>query len=158
MRRRARPARPICNPAIRASASRKWFSCPPRPGKRARHTVSETVSGRLVTWLRRALAVFAALVLFLLAVVAVNQEQITLRFLAWQSPALSVFWWLLIALLLGLSLGLAGALGMSARRSLRSRRMRKELQAANAELQRLRESAPPQEPAASHRQASGGGS
>ena len=87
-----------------------------------------------------------------------NQEQITLRFLAWQSPALSVFWWLLIALLLGLSLGLAGALGMSARRSLRSRRMRKELQAANAELQRLRESAPPQEPAASHRQASGGGS
>ena len=92
-----------------------------------------------MTWLRRALAVLAALVLFLFALVAVNQEQISLRFLAWQTPALSVFWWLLVALLLGLTLGLAAAVSMAARRSIGNRRLRKELLAANEELHRLRE-------------------
>ena len=92
-----------------------------------------------MTWLRRSLAVLAALVLFLFAVVAVNQEQISLKFLAWQTPALSVFWWLLGALLLGLLLASAAFAGMNAKRSLRNRRLRKELQAANEELERLRE-------------------
>ena len=92
-----------------------------------------------MSWLRRALAVLAALVLFLFALVAVNQEQISLRFLAWQTPALSVFWWLLVALLLGLMLGLAAAVSVAARRSMRNRRLRKELLAANEELHRLRE-------------------
>ena len=110
-----------------------------------------------MTWLRRALAVFAALVLFLLAVVAVNQEQIALRFLAWQSPALSVFWWLLIALLLGVALGLAGGVGISARRSMHNRRLRKELQAAESEMTRLREQARMQEQARLQEQASGNG-
>ena len=95
-----------------------------------------------MVWLRRALALLSALVLFLLAVVAVNQEHISLRFLAWQTPAISVFWWLLIALLLGLLLGLAATAGTTARRSLRNRRLRKELQSANDELARLREPAP----------------
>ena len=104
--------------------------------------MSDATPGRLLTWLRRALAVFAALVLFLLAVVAVNQEQIALKFLAWQTPALSVFWWLLIALLLGLGLGLATAMGMTVRRSMRNRRLRKELRTANEQLQRLREQVP----------------
>ena len=89
-------------------------------------------------WLRRVLAVIAALVLFLFALVAVNQDQISLRFLAWQTPAWSVFWWLLIALLLGLILGMGAAAGLAARRSVHSRRLRKELHAANQELQRLR--------------------
>ena len=95
-----------------------------------------------MSWVRRALALLLALVLFLFAVVAVNQEQISLRFLAWQTPALSVFWWLLISLLLGLLLGLAAALGIVARRSLRNRRLRKELQTAREELQRLRDESP----------------
>ena len=95
-----------------------------------------------MTWLRRAVAVLLALVLFLVAVVAVNQDQISLRFLAWQTPALSVFWWLLISLLLGLLLGLAAAAGVIARRSLRNRRLSRQLQSANEELQRLQEQAP----------------
>ena len=95
-----------------------------------------------MTWLRRALAVLLALVLFLFAVVAVNQEQISLRFLAWQTPAVSVFWWLLISLLLGLLLGLAALSGVIARRSMRNRRLSRELQSANEELQQLREQAP----------------
>ena len=100
--------------------------------------MSESASGRILTWFRRALTVIAALVLFLLAVVAVNQEQIALKFLAWQTPALSVFWWLLIALLLGLGLGLAAALGMTARRSMRNRQLQKALRTANEELERIR--------------------
>ncbi len=103
---------------------------------------SESVPGRILTWFRRVLAAFAALVVFLLAVVAVNQEQISLKFLAWQTPALSVFWWLLIALLLGLTLGLAAAMGMAAKRSMHNRKLRKAVRAANEELQRLRERAP----------------
>ena len=95
-----------------------------------------------MTWLRRAVAVLLALVLFLVAVVAVNQDQISLRFLAWQTPALSVFWWLLISLLLGLLLGLAAAAGVIARRSMRNRRLNRQLQSANEELQQLREQAP----------------
>ena len=95
-----------------------------------------------MTWLRRALVVLLALVLFLFAVVAVNQEQISLKFLAWQTPALSVFWWLLVALLLGLLLGLVAAVGMAAKRAMRNRRLAKELQGANEELQRLREQPP----------------
>ncbi len=95
-----------------------------------------------MTWLRRALAVLLALVLFLFAVVAVNQDQISLRFLAWQTPAVSVFWWLLISLLLGLLLGLAAAAGVIARRSLRNRRLSRQLQSAHEELQRLQEQAP----------------
>ncbi|MCY4565010.1 MAG: lipopolysaccharide assembly protein LapA domain-containing protein [Gammaproteobacteria bacterium] len=95
-----------------------------------------------MTWLRRAVAVLLALVLFLVAVVAVNQDQISLRFLAWQTPALSVFWWLLISLLLGLLLGLAAAAGVIARRSLRNRRLSRRLQSANEELQRLQEQTP----------------
>ncbi len=95
-----------------------------------------------MTWLRRVLATLAALVLFVFALVAVNQEQISLRFLGWQTPALSVFWWLLSALLLGLLLGLAGALGMTARRSMHNRRMRRQLDTANEEVQRLRNQLP----------------
>lgn len=92
-----------------------------------------------MTWLRRALAAAAALVLFLFAVIAVNQDQISLRFLTWQSPELSVFWWLLTALLLGLILGLGAAAVMAARRSMHSRRLRRELRAAHEELRSLRE-------------------
>lgn len=99
-----------------------------------------------MTWLRRTLAVLLALVLFLFAVVAVNQEQIALRFLAWQTPAVSVFWWLLISLVLGMLVGLTAALGVAARRSLKNRRLRKELQAVREELRRLRDP-PPATPA-----------
>ena len=95
-----------------------------------------------MTWMRRVLAVLLALVLFLFAVVAVNQEQISLRFLAWHTPTLSVFWWLLISLLLGLLLGLAAPAGVIARRAMHNRRLSRELQNANEELQQLRDQAP----------------
>ncbi len=81
--------------------------------------------------LLRALIVLAALVLFVFAIVAVNQEQISLRFLAWRTPSLSVFWWLFLALILGLILGFTAALGIIGQQSIRNRRLRRELAAAN---------------------------
>ena len=77
------------------------------------------------------MAVFAALALFVFAAIAVNQEEISLRFLAWQTPALSVFWWLLLALILGLTLGLAAAMGIITRQAMRNRRLRRALAATD---------------------------
>ena len=96
---------------------------------------------RTLIWLRRALALAAVLVLFLFAVFAVDQNEVSLKFMAWRTPSLSVFWWLLLAFVLGLCLGLAAAARVAARGSMRNRRARKELLAAQEELQQLRDSA-----------------
>ena len=43
---------------------------------------------------------------FLFAALAVNQEQVALTFAVWQTPfTLSIFWWLLAALVIGILLG-----------------------------------------------------
>ena len=94
------------------------------------------------SWLARALAILAAIALFLLAAVSVDQAQAPLRFLAWQTPAFSLFWWLLAAFLGGLALGLGLAAAGRARQALRNRRLRKALQDANLELQQLRGAQP----------------
>jgi uncharacterized integral membrane protein len=79
-----------------------------------------------------------AFVLFLFALLAVNQSQVALRFLVWHTPELSVFWWLLLAFLLG---ALASALGFglaSLRLRVRQRVLNKELDASRRELEKLR--------------------
>ena len=44
--------------------------------------------------------------MFVFAALAVNQQQVALSFVRWQTPfTLSIFWWLLMALLLGIFLG-----------------------------------------------------
>jgi uncharacterized integral membrane protein len=91
-----------------------------------------------MTWAGRIVTLFAALVAFLLAVVAVNQTEVALRFLAWQTPELSVFWWLLGAFCLGLALGLAW-LGVAAMRArLERRRLTRELEACRKALNDLK--------------------
>ena len=43
---------------------------------------------------------------FVFAALAVNQQQVALSFVRWQTPfTLSIFWWLLMSLLLGIFLG-----------------------------------------------------
>ena len=43
---------------------------------------------------------------FVFAALAVNQQQVALSCVSWQTPfTLSIFWWLLMALLLGIFLG-----------------------------------------------------
>jgi hypothetical protein len=49
-----------------------------------------------------------ALLFFLFALLAVDQEVVALRLLSWRSPELSVFWWLLLAFSLGVVLSSIG--------------------------------------------------
>ena len=79
-----------------------------------------------------------AVVLFCFALLAVNQRQVALEFLVWQTPEVSVFWWLLLAFLLG---AVASALvcGLtSLRLRMRQRALNKELDASRRELEKLR--------------------
>ncbi len=96
------------------------------------------MSGDDLTWIARMLVVLSAVALFLVALVAVNQSVISLRFLSWQTPEWSVFWWLLLAFLIGLVLGLLGIVVLGAKQSLKNRQLRKDLELANRELHRLR--------------------
>jgi len=79
-----------------------------------------------------------AIVLFCFALLAVNQTQVALRFLDWQTPEVSVFWWLLLAFLLGLVVAALGFGLASLRMRLRQRALNKELDASRRELERLR--------------------
>lgn len=91
-----------------------------------------------MTFLTRLLWALIALALFCFALLAVNQSQIALRFLNWQTPELSVFWWLLAAFVLGILLASLGCMLVSVRARLRQRQLRKELEAAQRELEKLR--------------------
>ena len=107
----------------------------------ARHqlTSSRPIQGEPLTWLARLfLAVLAAL-MFFLAALAVNQDHIALQFLGrWRTPEISVFWWLLLSLILGLLLGLFGITLWTTKLSLRNRRLTKQLGEAEVELNKLR--------------------
>lgn len=79
-----------------------------------------------------------ALLVFCFALLAVNQTAVALRFLSWQTPQLSVFWWLLAAFLLGALISAAGFGVVSLRLRLRQRSLGRELAASQGELQKLR--------------------
>jgi uncharacterized membrane protein YciS (DUF1049 family) len=80
------------------------------------------------------LAVFA----FFLAALAVNQEPVVLRFLNWETPEWSVFWWLLAAFGAGLLLGLLGITVLATRLSLKNRKLARQLGNAEQELHKVR--------------------
>ena len=89
-------------------------------------------------WISRLFWFLLLAAMFLLALLTVNQQKVELTFLDWQTPELSVFWWLLIAFGVGLSLGLIAAMINSTKHSLRHRRANKELKARDKELDALR--------------------
>ena len=92
-----------------------------------------------MNWLKTLVLVIAMLIAFTLAALAVNQQEITLTFAVWETPfALSMFWWLLAAFLVGLSFGLLNALWVNFRRRMQLRKLRQSLAQSNAELERLR--------------------
>jgi len=92
----------------------------------------------MIAWLGRLLVVVLALVAFCFAALAVNQGQVALRFLAWETPEVSVFWWLLLAFGAGLVIGLLGMSFVSARARLRQRSLSRQLDASQQELRQLR--------------------
>ena len=91
-----------------------------------------------MSWLARAFWAVLAIVVFFLAAFAVNQEQISLRFLTWETPAYSVFWFLLGAFLAGLLLGLLGITVLTTRLSLKNRKLTRQLGNAEQELHKVR--------------------
>lgn len=59
-----------------------------------------------MTLLKTLFFISVLLLVFLFAALAVNQQQVALSFVGWQTPfTLSIFWWLFMALLLGILLG-----------------------------------------------------
>ncbi len=91
-----------------------------------------------MAWLIRLFWAALALLLFLFAALAVNQGHIALEFLIWRTPEVSVFWWLLVAFALGLLVGITGLTLVSMKQGLRNRRLSKQLEERNQELQKLR--------------------
>lgn len=91
-----------------------------------------------MAWLMRFFWAAVALLVFFFAALAVNQEHITLEFLLWQTPQLSVFWWLLAAFALGLLLGLLGITVSSTRLGFKVRSLSKRLEESESELRRVR--------------------
>ncbi len=91
-----------------------------------------------MAWLIRLFWAALALLLFLFAALAVNQGHIALEFLIWRTPEVSVFWWLLVAFALGLLVGITGLTLVSMKQGLRNRRLSKQLDERDQELQKLR--------------------
>ena len=72
---------------------------------------------------------------FLFAALAVNQEQVALTFAVWQTPfTLSIFWWLLGALMIGIMLGILYGSWLNVRHRFANRRLRKALDKAEQRL------------------------
>jgi uncharacterized membrane protein YciS (DUF1049 family) len=80
-----------------------------------------------------------AILLFCFALLAVNQGQVALRFLTWETPEVSVFWWLLLAFFLGATVCALGFGLMTVRLRLRQRSLDRQLQASRSELEKLRD-------------------
>jgi len=80
----------------------------------------------------------AAIVLFVFALLAVNQGAIALRFLDWQTPEISVFWWLLAAFVLGVACASLGCGLATVRSRLRERALVRQLEESRRELERFR--------------------
>jgi hypothetical protein len=68
----------------------------------------------------------------------VNQEHIALEFIVWETPRISVFWWLLAAFTLGLLLGLLGITVISTRFGFKNRALSRRLEESETELRRVR--------------------
>jgi uncharacterized membrane protein YciS (DUF1049 family) len=90
-------------------------------------------------WLKTIVLIFAMIIAFLLATLAVNQQEMALTFAVWETPfTLSMFWWLLAAFLIGLTFGLSNALWMNLKARMQARKLKQSLAQAESELARLR--------------------
>ncbi len=91
-----------------------------------------------MAWLIRLFWAALALLVFFFAALAVNQGHIALEFLIWRTPEISVFWWLLVAFALGMFTAISGFTLISMKQGLRNRRLTKQLDERDEELQKLR--------------------
>jgi uncharacterized integral membrane protein len=90
-----------------------------------------------VSWLKSLFFFCILLLVFLFAALAVNQQQVALGFVNWQTPfTLSIFWWLLMALVLGLVLGWFYNLVRHLPLRMQVRKLKKALAAAEQALEK----------------------
>ena len=90
-----------------------------------------------MNWLKTLALIVTMLVFFVLALAAMvgNHQELSLRFATLETPvSLSVFWWLMLAFLLGLALGLLNGAWFNMKRRLENRSLRKELTQARAQV------------------------
>lgn len=90
-------------------------------------------------WLKTTFLLLLMVVAGVFAALSVNQQEIVLSFAIWQTPfAVSIFWWLLAALIIGVVVGMLAGMWAGLKRRLELRKLRQSLTQANAELERLR--------------------
>jgi len=78
------------------------------------------------------------LLVFCFAILAVNQDETALRFLVWSTAPVSLFWWLLLAFVLGLVVGGTSVALVSLKHRLHERSLGRQLAASQQELVKLK--------------------
>src|SRR5262249_44542130 len=94
---------------------------------------------RLARWITTSAFAFAALI-GVLAVVD-NRDHVALHFLAWATPEISIYWWLVIAFAIGVMVGWISASVRIVRAVAGNRRLRRDLDRSQSELERAKSSA-----------------
>lgn len=92
-------------------------------------------------WLKTLVLLVVVLVAFALALLGStsNTEEVTLNFAVWETPlSLPVYWWLLFAFLIGISLGIVNAVWINLKYRLEVRKLKQNLAESTAEIERLR--------------------
>ena len=90
-----------------------------------------------MSWLKSLFFFCLLLLVFLFAALAVNQQQVALSFVSWKTPfTLSIFWWLLMALVLGIVLGWFYNLVRHLPLRMQVRKLKKALAAAEQALEK----------------------
>ena len=91
---------------------------------------------RLARWITGIAFTLAALI-GVLAVVD-NRDHVALHFLAWTTPSISIYWWLVIAFALGVMVGWISAGVRVVRAVAGNRRLRRDLDRSQSELERAK--------------------
>ncbi len=91
-----------------------------------------------MTWLKRLCLFIVVVIVVLTASLAVNQTEISLQFLTWQTPVLPAFWWLLAAFLLGSLATFLLVFVFYLQGRWQQRRLKKEVSAREQEIAKLR--------------------
>jgi len=91
-----------------------------------------------VSFVTRMVWILVGVAVFCFAILAVNQEHTALRFLVWQTPEISLFWWLLLAFVLGLVVGGTTVGLVSLKHRFHERTLARELAETQRELGRLK--------------------
>jgi uncharacterized integral membrane protein len=81
-------------------------------------------------WIWNVLVAVLFVLVLLLSILAVsdNSEAVALRLLRWETPAISIYWWLVASLVIGMVFGWLTSLRAKVRLTLQARQLRRELE------------------------------